>query len=139
MLHLRIREAREAAGLSQRELAARAQLTRSHVQNAEDGANITVATLRKIAAQLPKLHYLLLALDGVELIDGPEAHAALQDLHAAMSRLDTALGAAPALKASSPAGATRFEPADIDPETFRRIVALDAAVDRGEIKTDDDS
>ncbi len=139
MLHLRIREAREAAGLSQRELAARAQLNRSHVQNAEEGANITVATLRKIAAQLPKLHYLLLALDGVELIDGREAHAALDDLRAAKGRLDTAFSVTPG-RASDPVGATRYEPPDtLDAETFRRIAALDAAVDRGEFLTDDDS
>ena len=53
MLHDELRRAREAAGLSQAELAARAGIPRNQVVRAEKGHNITLDTLRKLAVQLP--------------------------------------------------------------------------------------
>lgn len=52
-LHEELRSAREAAGLTQGELAARAGIPRNQVVRAEKGENITLDTLRKIAAFLP--------------------------------------------------------------------------------------
>src|ERR1051325_11405886 len=59
-LHEELRAAREAAGLTQTELAARAGITRNQVVRAEKGGNITLDTLRKIAAHLPIEHLTLL-------------------------------------------------------------------------------
>ncbi|HEV7240913.1 MAG TPA: helix-turn-helix transcriptional regulator [Thermoanaerobaculia bacterium] len=52
-LHEELRRAREEAGLSQAEVAARAGIPRNQVVRAEKGENITLDTLRKIAVQLP--------------------------------------------------------------------------------------
>ena len=59
-LHEELRAAREAAGLTQTELAARAGIPRNQVVRAEKGGNITLDTLRKIAAHLPIEHLTLL-------------------------------------------------------------------------------
>jgi transcriptional regulator with XRE-family HTH domain len=53
LLHEQLRAAREAAGLTQAELAARAGIPRNQVVRAEKGENITLDTLRKIAVRLP--------------------------------------------------------------------------------------
>lgn len=53
MLHEELRKAREAAGLSQAELAKRAGIPRNQVVRAEKGANVTLDTLRKLVVQLP--------------------------------------------------------------------------------------
>ena len=53
LLHEELRAAREAAGLTQSELGARAGIPRNQVVRAERGENITLDTLRKIAAHLP--------------------------------------------------------------------------------------
>src|SRR4029079_19041229 len=52
-LHEELRDDREAAGLTQTERAARAGIPRNQVVRAEKGGNITLDTLRKIAAHLP--------------------------------------------------------------------------------------
>src|SRR6476646_2668610 len=53
LLHEELRAAREAAGLTQSELARQARIPRNQVVRAEKGENITLDTLRKIAAYLP--------------------------------------------------------------------------------------
>ena len=53
LLHEELRAARVAAGLTQSQLAARAGIPRNQVVRAERGENITLDTLRKIAAYLP--------------------------------------------------------------------------------------
>ena len=53
MLHEELRKAREAARLSQAELAKRAGVPRNQVVRAEKGANVTLDTLRKLVVQLP--------------------------------------------------------------------------------------
>src|ERR1041385_5633625 len=60
LLHEELRSAREAAGLTQTELAARAGIPRNQVVRAEKGENITLDTLRKIAAHLPLQNLTLL-------------------------------------------------------------------------------
>ncbi len=53
MLHEELRQAREEIGMTQAQLAARAGIPRNQVVRAERGENITLDTLRKIAAHLP--------------------------------------------------------------------------------------
>lgn len=53
LLHQELRAAREAAGLTQSQLATQAGIPRNQVVRAEKGENITLDTLRKIAAYLP--------------------------------------------------------------------------------------
>lgn len=60
LLHEELRKAREKAGLSQQALADRAKIPRNQVVRAERGENITVDTLRKIAAHLPVTELTLL-------------------------------------------------------------------------------
>lgn len=52
-IHEELRRAREQAGLSQAQLAARAGIPRNQIVRAEKGENITLDTLRKIAVHLP--------------------------------------------------------------------------------------
>jgi transcriptional regulator with XRE-family HTH domain len=68
MLHDQIREARIKAGLTQVKLAKLAGVPRSQLRKFEEGGNITLATLRKIVAQLPDLQ--TLNLGAVELQPG---------------------------------------------------------------------
>lgn len=97
MLNEDIRQARVAAGLSQAELARRAGITRKQLRFAEEGGNITVDTLRKIAAMLPNLKRM--SLGEAELTtaspDLEEARRAALDLFDVAKRLMAALGAAP--------------------------------------------
>jgi transcriptional regulator with XRE-family HTH domain len=53
LLHEELRSARETAGLTQTQLATLAGIPRNQVVRAEKGENITLDTLRKIAAFLP--------------------------------------------------------------------------------------
>jgi transcriptional regulator with XRE-family HTH domain len=53
LLHEELRSARETAGLTQTQLATLAGIPRNQVVRAEKGENITLDTLRKIAAYLP--------------------------------------------------------------------------------------
>jgi transcriptional regulator with XRE-family HTH domain len=53
MLHDELRRGREAAGLSQTQLATLAGIPRNQVARAERGENITLDTLRKIVIHLP--------------------------------------------------------------------------------------
>ena len=55
MLHQQFRAAREAANLTQTQLARKAGIPRSQLQKLEDGRNVTLETLMKVAAQLPNL------------------------------------------------------------------------------------
>lgn len=52
-IHEELRSAREQAGLSQAQLAARAGIPRNQIVRAEKGENITLDTLRKIVVHLP--------------------------------------------------------------------------------------
>jgi len=74
LLHLELRRARENAGLSQQALADRAGIPRNQVVRAERGDNITIDTLRKIAAHLPVTELPLLDTKGfrVDIVAEPE-------------------------------------------------------------------
>jgi transcriptional regulator with XRE-family HTH domain len=73
-LHEELRKAREKAGLSQQALADLARIPRNQVVRAERGENITVDTLRKIAAHLPVTELTLLDTKGlrVDIVADPE-------------------------------------------------------------------
>lgn len=73
-LHDELRRAREKAGLSQQALADRAGIPRNQIVRAERGENITVDTLRKIAAHLPVSELTLLDTTGfrVDIVAEPE-------------------------------------------------------------------
>jgi transcriptional regulator with XRE-family HTH domain len=74
LLHEELRSAREKAGLSQQALADRVGIPRNQVVRAERGENITIDTLRKIAAHLPLTELTLLDTKGfrVDIIAEPE-------------------------------------------------------------------
>ncbi|HYC93634.1 MAG TPA: helix-turn-helix transcriptional regulator, partial [Thermoanaerobaculia bacterium] len=74
LLHEELRRAREKAGLSQQALADLAGIPRNQIVRAERGENITVDTLRKIAAHLPVTELTLLDTTGfrVDIFADPE-------------------------------------------------------------------
>jgi transcriptional regulator with XRE-family HTH domain len=74
LLHDELRRAREKAGLSQQALADLAGIPRNQIVRAERGENITIDTLRKIAAHLPVTDLPLLDTKGfrVDIIAEPE-------------------------------------------------------------------
>lgn len=74
LLHEELRRAREAAGLSQQALANLAGIPRNQVVRAERGDNITIDTLRKIAAHVGVTELTLLDTTGlrVDIIADPE-------------------------------------------------------------------
>jgi transcriptional regulator with XRE-family HTH domain len=72
LLHEELRRAREKAGLSQQALADLAQIPRNQVVRAERGENITVDTLRKIAAHLPVTELTLLDTKGLRVDIAPD-------------------------------------------------------------------
>jgi transcriptional regulator with XRE-family HTH domain len=93
-LHEELRSAREKAGLSQQALADRAGIPRNQIVRAERGENITIDTLRKIAAQLPLTELTLMDTTAfrVDIIAEPEKlfFAALENV----MRLADAMGPA---------------------------------------------
>lgn len=113
MLHEEVREARIAARLTQSALARLAGVPRKQVRVLEEGANVTLATVRKIVAVLPNLKQL--TLGGVEMrtesADLEAARRAAAAVYTAARALVKALGAQREVSelASEPSGATRFE------------------------------
>jgi transcriptional regulator with XRE-family HTH domain len=102
LLHEELRAAREAAGLTQSELAAQAGIPRNQVVRAEKGENITLDTLRKIAAFLPLENLTLLEklkLD-FDYIPQPEKLylGALTNVSQALEALRSAIGVAMAAR-----------------------------------------
>jgi transcriptional regulator with XRE-family HTH domain len=96
-LHEELRKARETAGLSQQALADLAGIPRNQVVRAERGENITVETLRRIAAHLPLTELSLLDTKGlrlrVDIIPEPEKLfiAAVENVIQLASALDGAI------------------------------------------------
>ena len=147
-----LRKAREAAGLSQAELARRSGLSRTLIHGAERGGNLTIETLVKIAEHLPTLQILDLGPaklrfggQGVEMNEVVSQH--LSACAAALSAAASALTEAATLLTESTrltrmaAGAPTAElddwlpaPPNVPPDVADRIKRLDEAVDAG--KTD---
>jgi transcriptional regulator with XRE-family HTH domain len=97
MLHEDFRNARLAAGLSQSELARRANVSRRQIQLLENGANVTLDTVRRIAPLLPNLARV--TLGGLEIVtanaDLEEVRQRAFALFEDVSRLIYALGSVP--------------------------------------------
>jgi predicted transcriptional regulator len=104
MLENDIKLAREAAGLSVTDVAKLANVPRQQVYALENGANVTLDTLRRITSVIPNLERL--TLGSVELVtaneDLEEARRAALDLFDVARRLVAALGAIPVKPASTP-------------------------------------
>jgi transcriptional regulator with XRE-family HTH domain len=94
LIHEELRRARERAEMTQAELAARAGIPRNQVVRAERGENITLDTLRRIAAHLP--------LDQLTLLENLQMK--IDVVPAAEKILDQAVGAL--LQAMRTLGAT---------------------------------
>jgi len=102
LLHEELRAAREAARLTQSELARQAGIPRNQVVRAEKGENITLDTLRKIAVYLPIENLTLLErlkLD-FDYIPQPEklSLGALTNVSQALEALRSAIGVAMAAR-----------------------------------------
>jgi len=102
LLHEELRAAREAAGLSQMELATRAGIPRNQVVRAEKGENITLDTLRKIAVHLPLENLTLLEKSKLQFDYIPEPEklyvGALTNVSHALETLRSALEVAMAAR-----------------------------------------
>jgi transcriptional regulator with XRE-family HTH domain len=113
VLHEEVREARIAAKLTQSELARRAGVPRKQVRALEEGANVTLATVRKIVAVLPDLKRVTLGgLEiGTESADLAAARRAAAAVYSAARVLVKALGAQREVAEMMPegSGATRFD------------------------------
>ena len=128
-LHEELRSAREQAGFSQAHLAALAGIPRNQIVRAEKGDNLTIDTLRKIAAHLPVTELTL--LETVKLkTDFIPAHEKLylgvmETLAQMLGALATALNTADIARAAAAAVRRQQdldEPADVDPRMlFQRI------------------
>ncbi|HJQ39370.1 MAG TPA: helix-turn-helix transcriptional regulator [Thermoanaerobaculia bacterium] len=97
MIHEEVKQARMAAGLSVTEVARLADIPRKQVYALEDGANVTLDTVRRIVAVIPNLHRV--TLGGLDVVtanaDLEEARRAAFDLFDVVKRLLSALGAVP--------------------------------------------
>ena len=104
MIHDDVKQAREAAGLSVTDVARMAEVPRQQVYALEQGANVTIDTLRRIASVIPNLNRV--TLGGMEIttanFDLEEARRAALDLFDVAKRLMTALGTVPAPPPSPP-------------------------------------
>ena len=101
-LHEELKKAREEAGLTQAELATIAGLPRNQVVRAEKGDNITLDTLRRIAAHLPVtqltlMHNVALTAD---ILPAPQKIylGAMATLHHMTQALGSAVGLAMAAR-----------------------------------------
>ena len=113
LLHQELRAAREAAGLTQSELAALAGIPRNQVVRAEKGENITLDTLRKIAVYLPIENLTLLEKTKLDFDYIPEPQklylGALTNVSHALDALRAAIGVAKAARLAL-AAAHRADP-----------------------------
>jgi transcriptional regulator with XRE-family HTH domain len=113
LIHEELRKGREEAGLSQAELAARVGIPRNQIVRAERGDNITLDTLRKIAAHLPVEQLTLLEKVQlrVDILPEPEKFyfASMSTLMKVTDALGAALQTAMVARAAM-ASARRAEP-----------------------------
>jgi transcriptional regulator with XRE-family HTH domain len=114
VLHEEVREARIAAKLTQSALARLSGVPRKQVRALEEGANVTLATVRKIVAVLPNLKSVTLGGLTVrtESADLEAARRAAAAVYAAARALVKALGAEREVAEMAPpasSGATRFD------------------------------
>jgi transcriptional regulator with XRE-family HTH domain len=111
-VHVQLRAAREAHGLTQHELAARAGVGRSDIQRLERGDNIGIRLLEKVLAQLPDLT--TFQIGGIEVtgritVDVDSVRQIVLDIVAAGTQALQVLEQARPAERHDPAGATRYE------------------------------
>lgn len=94
MLHDELRRGREAAGLSQTQLAVLAGIPRNQVARAERGENITIDTLRKIVVHLPIQELPLIEKVNLSVDVVPEPEKVYFATVNAVQQMALALGAA---------------------------------------------
>lgn len=139
MIHVTVRRAREQQKLSQQSLADLAGVPRSQLQILEKGGNVTRETVEKLLAPLG------LTLVAVSRSEIAAAREALRQVDALLEVLvggaaESEPGEQPLRDRARGADAARvdYEPF-ISDETMRLITDLDAAVDSGKIKIEDET
>ncbi len=137
MLHTQIRQARIDHGLSQSELARRADIPRDRLRKFENGENITVETLMKILAQLPALQSVTLgAVEGrTSAVDLTEIRDAVTEWLESGRRVLALVESAMARPRPGAGGATRIEPSlELTPELEARLKRLEAQVTASRVR-----
>jgi transcriptional regulator with XRE-family HTH domain len=93
LLHEAVRKARQELNLSQKKLAEQAGIQRRQLATLEKGGNVTLATLRKVIAQLPNLESFTLDTVRVTVAQSPgdterwkASMRAISDIFAELSR-----------------------------------------------------
>lgn len=76
-----IRHAREAAGISQAELARRARLSRRHLTLIEKNGNVSLETIAKILDVLPGLRRLTIGSHQIAFGVSSEQHTRVEEIH----------------------------------------------------------
>jgi transcriptional regulator with XRE-family HTH domain len=115
LMHEAVRKARRELGLSQKRLAELAGIQRRQVATLEAGGNVTLATIRKVIAQLPNLE--AFTLDGVKVTVGGTTPSAVANemFSEAMEML------AIALKSLAARAAEGGAPTDADIAALKRV------------------
>ena len=138
MLEHDIKQAREAAGLSVSDVSRLASIPRQQVYALEQGANVTIDTLRRIASVIPNLNRVTIGKMEVVMAneDLEEARRAALDLFDVAKRLTAALGAIPSTPArQAPAPNRAVRRGGIGSETERRTAQqLEEMVRKGKHK-----
>jgi transcriptional regulator with XRE-family HTH domain len=111
-IHVQLRAAREAHGLTQHELAARAGVGRSDIQRLERGDNVGIRLLEKVLAQLPDLT--TFQMGGIEVtgritVDVDSVRQIVLDIVAAGTQALQVLEQARPAERPETVGATRYE------------------------------
>lgn len=135
-----IRRAREAARLGQIAFARKVGVPRSRLQRLERNGKVTVAALERVIAHLPNLQVLTLGGVTFVAIDRVAAAGAIRNLIDDARRLQELLHVTSSFDSREAAGATRVDDVTgVDEATRRRVAAIDAAIERGEIGDENDS
>ena len=136
MLHDELRRGREAAGLSQTQLAALAGIPRNQVARAERGENITLDTLRKIVIHLPIQELPLIEKVNLSVDFYPQPEKVFEStvisvqkiaeamLAAIQASMDAQVALGKARKAEPLPGVEGEPTADIDPRLLLRRMAV---------------
>lgn len=140
-VHVQIRAAREAHGLTQHELAARAGVGRSDIQRLERGDNVGIRLLEKVLAQLPDLT--TFQMGGIEVtgritVDVDSVRQIVLGIVAsgtqALQVLEQARPSERPAELQGPAGATRFVPKPVVSEELKEYLRQIDPTDKGPIK-----
>lgn len=137
-VHVQLRAAREAHGLTQHELAARAGVGRSDIQRLERGDNVGIRLLEKVLAQLPNLT--TFQMGGIEVtgritVDVDTVRQIVLGIVAsgtqALQVLEQARPSERPAELQGPVGATRFVPKPVLSEEFKEYLRRIDPTDKG--------